>query len=311
MKKRVLITVFARVRTEVLLLAVLLSVGLLSSGCTKALEDAFNISKVEFVVRKVINSGVPDNVNSYENEFSTGIFVHETGTIPVSGIWGTPVVKNMFFRNSGGVLDGDKLYFDKQKEYDIYSYAPYTGDNKINGESIQFEHEADVIWAKARYSNRTQGSVINKIQLDYEHLTSKVKFIFEDSRDPMLKDLHDFNRKSFSISGFCKKFYLNVYTGKLTRGPVDPSVIISEENNPVCFAPKSGEAEYNLEIEIPATFPLNLPPVIIREKFNYNFRPGYSYVITINVMTADMSVNSHIVSWEYKVVEDLEIETKY
>ena len=66
-----------------------------------------------------------------------------------------------------------------------------------------------------------------------------------------------------------------------------------------------------VEIEIPATFPLNLPPVIIREKFNYNFRPGYSYVITINVMTADMSVNSHIVSWEYKVVEDLEIETKY
>ncbi|MDO9680885.1 MAG: fimbrillin family protein [Bacteroidales bacterium] len=310
MKKRASVTVFTRVKAWGLIAAGLLSVGLLSTGCTKALEDAFNISKVEFVVRKVVDSGVPDNVNSYGNEFSAGIFVHEAGTATVKEIWGIPVVQNMFFRNSGGILDGDKLYFDKQKEYNVYSYAPFIGDNKINGESIAFEHETDVIWATAKYSNRTQGSVINKIQLDYEHLTSKVKFLFEDSRDPSLKELHDFSRKNFSISGFCKKFYLNVYTGKLTRGPIDPSVIITKENNPVCFAPKTGEAEYNLEIEIPATFPLNLPPVIIREKFNYNFRPGYSYEITINVMTADMSVNSHIVSWEYKVVEDLEIETK-
>ncbi|PKO97511.1 MAG: hypothetical protein CVU12_00575 [Bacteroidetes bacterium HGW-Bacteroidetes-7] len=306
MKNGAKIPILAKVMTAGLLMSVLLTLG-----CTKALENSINISKVEFRVGKILDSGVPENLESYQADFVTGIFVHETGTIPVNGIFGTPVVTNMFFRNSGGVLNGDKLYFDKQKEYSIYSYAPYTGDNKLNGESIAFEHNTDVIWATAKYSNRTQGAVINKIQLDYEHLTSKVKFLFEDSRNPSLKELHDFNRKSFSISGFCKKFYLNIYTGKITRGPIDPSVIISEENSPVCFAPKTGEAEYDLEIEIPATFPLSLPPVKIREKFNYNFRPGYSYVITFNVMTADMSVNSNIVSWEYKVVEDLEIETKY
>lgn len=303
MKRRASITVLARV-----LAVAFIAKGLFLSGCTKALEDAFNISKVEFVVRKVVDSGVPDNLNSYKSDFATGIFVHEADYLPAKGNWGIPVVQNMLFRNSGGTLDGEKLYLDKQKEYNIYSYAPYIVDNTINGESIPFYHDTDVIRATAKYSNATQQNTINKVQLDYEHITSKVKFIFEDNRDPSQKKLHDFSRMNFRISGFCKKFYLNIYTGQITRGPVDPSVIISKENYPVCFAPNTGEAEYNLEIDIPATFPLSLLPVQIREKFNYNFRPGHSYVITINVMTSQMSVNSHIVSWEYKVVEELEID---
>ena len=303
MKRRASITVLTGVTA-----AVFFAAGLLLSGCTKSLEDAFNTSKVEFVVRKVLDSGVPDNLNSYKSDFSTGIFVHEAGYMPVNGNWGVPVVQNMLFRNSGGILDGEKLYLDKQKEYNIYSYAPYKGDNTINGESITFNHDTDVIRATAKYSSSTQNNVINKIQLDYEHITSKVKFLFEDNRDPSQKELHDFSRMNFRIGGFCKKFYLNIYTGQITRGPVDPSVIISKENYPVCFAPGTGNEEYNLEIDIPATFPLNLLPVQISEKFNYNFRPGHSYVITINVMTAQMSVKSHIISWEYKVVEELEIE---
>jgi hypothetical protein len=283
---------------------------LMMIGCTKALEEAFNISKVEFTVGKVVDSGMPENQNSYQDDFLTGVFVYETSSIPVSGYLGTPIVKNMQFRNSGGVLDGDKLYLDKQKGYNIYSYAPFTGDNKINGESIEFSHGTDVIYASARYSIKNQENVINKIQLDYEHLTSMVKFIFEDNRDISLKQLYDFGGMSFKINGFSRKYYLDVFTGKLTRGPTDPLVAITEENSAFCFAPKTGGTELNLELIIPAAGSSSLPPVIINEKFLYDFRPGHSYEITINIKTSEMYFSSHIVSWEYKEVEDLEIETK-
>lgn len=286
-----------------------IAVLLTTLGCTKVFEEAFNISKVEFTVGKVIDSGVPENQNSYQEDFLTGVFVYEEGVYQGSGYKGVPVVQNMQFKNSSGILDGDNLYLDKKKSYKIYSYAPYTGDNKINGESIEFNHGTDVIHAVTRYSSNNQAEIINKIQLDYEHLTSKVKFVFEDNRDPVLKNLYDFNGKSFKINGFSRKYSLNVFTGKLTRGQIDPQVTITEENSPVCFAPGTNGTELNLELIIPAAA-TNLPPVTINEKFMYNFRPGHSYEITINIKTAEMSFNSHIVSWEYKAVEDLEIETK-
>lgn len=290
--------------------AALFTLGSFVTGCTKALEEAFGISKVEFQVRKVLDSGVPENLESYKADFITGVFVHERNSFSATSIWGNPVVQNMQFKNAGGVLDGDKLYLDKKKEYTIYSYAPYTGDTKLNGEAIPFEHGTDVIHSTRAFSSKTQEDVINKVELDYEHLTSKVKFIFEDSRDPSLKTLHDFSKMSFRITGFCKQFYLNVYTGKITRGALDNTVAITNENDPVCFAPATSESEFNLEVIIPAADNSGLPPVIIRERFGYNFRTGHSYAITINITTSQMTINSHIVSWEYKVVEDLEIETK-
>jgi hypothetical protein len=296
--------------TTAVIAAALLTFGSFITGCTKALEDAFGISKVEFQVRKVLDSGVPENLESYKSDFITGVYVHERNALSATSIWGNPVVQNMQFKNTGGVLDGDKLYLDKKKEYAIYSYAPYVAETKLNGEAIPFEHGADVIHSTRFFSSKTQEDVINKVELDYEHLTSKVRFLFEDSRDPSLQALHDFSKMNFKITGFCKQFFLNVYTGKITRGPLDNSVAITSENDPVCFAPATGESEFNLEVIIPSAGNTGLPPVIIRERFGYNFRPGHSYAITINITTSQMTINSHIVSWEYKVVEDLEIETK-
>jgi hypothetical protein len=237
---------------------------------------------------------------------STGVFVNEIVSEPLNVPLEVPVVGNMPFFNKDGLMTGDKLYLDKKKRYNIRAYAPFVEGINARALTIPFEHGTDVIWANTQYPLESQGGVINRIQLEYLHLTSKAGFILADERDSLSMKKFNFDKATFTIKGFCRQFFLNINTGELIRSGIDSSVVINQPNISTCFASPPFAADYEIEIEIPSVDSL-LPPQRISSHFSYFFKPGHSYRMTIVVNTNDITVTGDIIKWEAQLSDNLEL----
>jgi hypothetical protein len=274
----------------------LLFTTILIFSCTKDFDRLLSFNKIEFVVGSQIDSEIP----------STGIFVNELIWTPFEVPVEIPIVGNMPFLNRDGLLTGDRLYLDKKKMYNIRAYAPYVEGLNSNSLTIPFEHGTDVLWANVKYPLESQGGVINRVNLEYSHLTTKAGFILEDERDVISKQKYDFSNVSFSVSGFCSRFYLDINSGELIRPAKDPSVVINQQKVSTCFAPSPLATDYEVEIEIPSVDSL-LPPQRISSHFSYFFKPGHSYRMTIVVNTNDITVTGDIIKWEAQLSDNLEL----
>ncbi len=288
---------------------IILIIGFLCS-CSKEIENLLDLNRIEFVLGDSNGSIFSGADSGLENDFSTGVFVNEVLSSPLSGLLEIPVVNNMPFLNSNGVLMGDKLYLDKNKRYNIRAYAPFVAGIKSNRLAIPFEHGTDVIWASSYYSADVQGTIINQVKLEYTHLVSKAGFILTDERDSISKQSFDFRKATFSISGFCRRFFLNLNSGEITLSEIDHSVTITKQNTSICFATKPVSSNYEITIEIPPVLSLSSSPQIIKSNFTYNFCPGHSYLITIGVNTKGINLTGDIVNWETQLSDNLELESK-
>jgi len=277
-------------------------------SCSKEIDNLFNISKIEFILENPNGPNSPGEGGILESDFKTGVFINELSEYPLSELSQRLVVENMPFINSNGLFTGDKLYLDKDKRYSIKAYAPFVEGINSKGDEIPFEHGTDVIMASTKYPADDQSIIVNQVKLDYVHLLSKAGFCLLDERDSISKKTYDFEKAHFAISGFCKRFFLNLNTGKITSGDIDRNVKITDENRPVCFAPSALSSTYDIIITIPPRDSLSIAPQTIMSKFVYGFKPGYAYNITIGVNTSGINISGDIVNWEAKVSDDLDLE---
>ena len=268
----------------------------LLAGCSKETLEIFNLGKVEFAVSH----------NSYFSAASAGVYVNEVIEYPLTGQFEVPVVYNMHFTYSDGVMNGDNLYLDKSKRFNINVYAPYmpTGDSKSH--FLPFNHGTDVLWAQARFPVAGQDT-LNRVNLEFRHMTTQVVFELEDKRDNLSKARYDFEKAEYSISGFSKRNFLDVSKGELLRGEIDPSVVINKGDSVTCFAPGEGTSEYNIVLSIPANDPNDTSTQIIRSNFAYPFKPAHSYTITISVYTSEISISVNVAEWVVHQSDKLEL----
>lgn len=288
-------------------LTTILMMTLLCS-CSKEIDNLFDISKIEFILENPNGTNLPVESGNLENGFKIGIFVNELIDYPISGIQNRSVVANMPFINNNGIFTGDKLFLDKVKKYSIKAYAPFVEGINPKGDEIQFEHGTDVVLAHTIYSPENQNSIINQVKLEYHHLVSKAGFKLADERDSISKKTYDFEKAHFEISGFSRRFFLNINTGKITSGDIDYNVKITDKNRPICFAPSAFSSTYSIIITIPSRDSLSIAPQTIRSKFVYSFKPGYAYNITIGVNTTGINISGDIVNWETQLSDNLELE---
>ena len=268
----------------------------LLAGCSKETLEIFNLGKVEFAVSH----------NSYFSAASAGVYVNEVIEYPLTGQFEVPVVYNMHFTYNDGVMNGDNLYLDKSKRFNINVYAPYmpTGDSKSH--FLPFNHGTDVLWAQARFPVTGQDT-LNRVNLEFRHMTTQVVFELEDKRDALSKSRYDFDKAEYSISGFSKRNFLDVSKGELMRGEIDPSVTITKSDSLTCFVPGEGMSEYNIVLSIPAKDKSDSSVQLINTNFNYPFKPGHSYNITISVYTSEIFISVIVAEWVVHQSDKLEL----
>lgn len=288
-------------------LTIILILTLLCS-CSKEVDNLLNICRIEFILDNSNDSNFPVEGGIFENGFKTGIFVNELIDSPISDMSNRLVIANLPFINNNGLFTGDKLYLDKDKKYSIKAYAPFVEGINPKGAIIQFEHGTDVVLASTVYPPENQSSIINQVKLEYVHLLSKAGFKLADERDSISKKTYDFEKATFSISGFCKHFILNLNTGEISRGETDPTVKMTNESTTTCFVSSSLLSSYEIIIKIPNRDSFSLASQVIKSRFKYNFKPGHAYNITIGVNTTGISISGDIVNWETQLSDNLELE---
>lgn len=268
----------------------------LFAGCSKETLKTFNLGKVEFRVSN----------NSDFSASSAGVYVNEVIEYPLTGQFEVPVVYNMHFTHNDGVMNGDNLYLDKNKRFNINAYAPYmpTGDSKSH--YLPFNHGTDVLWAQARFPLTGQDT-LNRVNLEFRHITSQVVFELEDKRDELSKERYDFDRAEYAVSGFSKRYFLDVNTGELLRGEIDPSVVITGVDSATCFAPGEGVSAYNIELSIPSKAEIDTTTQVIRSSFLYHFKPGHSYTIKVSVHTSEIFISVNVAEWIVHQSDKLEL----
>ena len=277
-------------------LALFMLITSILTGCSKETLKTLNVGKVEFAVS-----------NSYDfSAASAGVYVNEVIEYPLTGKFEVPVVYNMHYTYNDGVMNGDNLYLDKSKIFNINAYAPYmpTGDSKSH--YLPFNHGTDVLWAQASFPVEGQDT-LNMVNLEFRHMTTQVVFELEDKRDELSKGRYDFEKAEYSISGFSKRCFLDVSTGELIRGEIDPSIIITKNDSLTCFAPGEGMSDYNIVLSIPAKEESDASVQVIRSNFSYLFKPGYSYTITISVYTTEISISVNVAEWVVHQTDKLEL----
>jgi len=251
--------------------------------------------KVEIKDSVYSTIGFVNQLSSYNQEDSLvlGVFVNIIKTNEGNDV-NQQIINNIKYVFKNDLFKGEQLYLNKQNRYKIISYYPYVESHKIIDGIIEYPHGTDIMWASNTFPSE---DFLNKIPLNYSHLTTQTQFSIIDTRDPVSKYRYPIEGMKFEITGFPKSCKLNINDGTVQRGIVDPTIIINQQNVPLCFVASPDATNLYIKITIPARAPYYTGNQIISSSFLYRFLPGHSYDLALNMSINSIDVNVNIIDW--------------
>ncbi len=175
--------------------------------------------------------------------------------------------------------------------YDIHAYSPYQAGLTAAGTTqIPVSHGTDLLWAKT--TGEKPNAATHKANLVFEHRMARVAFqvVADAASTP------DITGATIKVTGFYGDGKLDLASGKITPGTVDNTIELTETGKAICFVPREGDMELNVEVTVPAPS-LNAGTYagVIKQTFN----PGESVDITVTVIdrNSELGISAQVVKW--------------
>lgn len=278
---------------------------LLTLSCSEVVTpEKFTVNNIEFAMQMVDENSSSDTPYPISEGTKMGLFVNEI--IYEDGqVKNLSVMRNREYINNGGVIKGDTVYLNKKKNYRIWSYAPFSNRILEGGAKIEFSHNRDIVWAYTNYPISGGSALLNRVDLEFKHLTSQVQFELIDNRDEYTSNKYPFDLRSFEVTGFSAKNFLILNEGRVERGETVDSIKINSEITPVCFVASGGICRYFVKVVIPGRQPYVMDSLVVNSVIDYNFLPGHSYYLKLNVNSEELTIKSDIVDWVVVDADDL------
>jgi len=267
-------------------------VAILFIGCSK---DKTNKTGEAFLV---VNGKTVDIVPSkasvplYEG-ISLGIYAKNVSSGSTETLQTSIVANRLLSVGNGGVISGEAIYLKLGKDYDIYAYAPRVV-SPFDPTAIPFTHGTDLLWAGLDETLIDIGIGGNPVNLNFVHKMAQIKFALTDDRDQEAKDLYPFLGASFEVTGFYRDFTLDLETGAVNQTTIDNSIKITQQNNPVCFAPALNAMILAVKVTIPG---VTSGEHIYSGIVSSTFLQGNSYSFNIKISTTSLSISGTITDW--------------
>lgn len=186
-------------------------------------------------------------------------------------------------------------------EYDMIAYGPHDPAT-VAADSVKIEHGKDMIWAKNE--KEKPNAKTHSTALTFQHKVAQISFELKDGGEDGSGKGVDLTGATFQVTGFAKDGRVDLSTGKIKLGAVDPTIVVTEADvTPIYFL--AGEEQITLNAVITLANGNTFSGV-----YTKLFEPGWHYKITIKVVDRDSDVadmGGTLVPWEDDEEGDLEI----
>lgn len=281
------------------------------SGCTKkelrVLEGEQSLLSLtgktqHMAVTKVASQSTAQPLAA---NFETGIYVvNKTSSEDV----GTAAISNLkHVADASGALNntGDPIILTTGWTYDMIAYGPYDPAT-VATDGVKVEHGNDMIWAKS--AGEKPNAKTHSTALTFQHKVSQIQFELVDGGTTGDGNPVNLTGATFKVTGFAKEGTVDLTTGEMTLGTVDPTIVLTGINNTdlktdvIYFLP--GE-NMQLSAEVLLADGTSFTGV-----YNKKFQPGMHYHIKIKVVDRDTDLDmddSTLLPWEDEEEGDLEL----
>lgn len=209
--------------------------------------------------------------------------------------------------NASGGLDntGDPIILTTGWEYDMIAYGPHD-PAVVAADGVKVEHGKDMIWAKSE--KEKPNAKTHSTALTFQHKVSQIQFELVNGGDTGDGKSVDLTGATFKVTGFVKDGTVNLATGELELGAVDPTIVLTGINNTelktdvIYFVP--GE---NLQLNAEVTL---ADGTTFSGVYTKKFQSGMHYKVSIKVVDRDTDLNmddSTLLPWEDEEEGDLEL----
>lgn len=266
--------------------------AILALGCSK--DKADKTGEAYLVVKGKTVDIVPTKANIPLSEgVNLGIYAKNVSSGSTETLQTSIVANRLLSVGAGGGVSGDAIYLKLGKDYDVYAYAPRV-TSPADPATIPFTHGTDLLWAGVNETLRGVDIGENPVNMSFVHKMAQIKFALADDRDQEAKDTYPFSGASFEVTGFYRDFTLNLETGTVNLATIDNSIKITQQNNPVCFAPALNAMNLAVKVTIPG---VTSGEQVYTGIVSSTFLQGNSYSFNIKISTTSLSISGTITDW--------------
>ncbi len=281
------------------------------SGCTKKeLEIPAGEKSQLLLTGKTQQMGVTKaqkatTTQPLANNFETGIYVVNRTSGENVGTAGVSNLKHVSDASGALINTGAPIILTTGWEYDMIAYGPHD-PAVVAANGVKVTHGNDMIWAKS--AGEKPNAKTHSTALTFQHKVSQIEFELVDGGTTGEGNSVNLAGATFKVTGFVKDGTVDLTTGAMTLGAVDPTIVLTGINNTdlktdvIYFVP--GE---NLQLNAEVTL---ADGTTFSGVYKKKFEAGRHYQVKIKVLDLDTDLDlddSTLLPWEEDEEGDLEL----